>query len=416
MPETTARTSQFSPELNFVPIEGRDQLEVVLRRLHWAYTVFQGGTVEEHTELHRSYDKLLETNPIAASDPQPFERSAFSLPRTIRFEGSEQHGIDPGDFDLDEFLAEANVVGFAAVHEGRLVHESYYRGNDERTAWMTNSASKVIVAMLLTIARDEGAIVGFEQPLSDYWPELAETAWAETRIIDCLRMESGMLWDEEDLDLFRDCPWTRVLHSVAFGAAEDRLLEMERAHPPGEFLNYSSLDTEMLGGILIRATGLGIAEYLRDRIWTPAGMEHDAYWVADPTGREMASSGLCASLRDYARLGWILANDGRLGDRQIVPQSYVDELATPDERLFSLPGADAWVLVPWMQSFISADPRDAVGDFMACGSYGQIIYANPAMRTAIAVQSVYRDIAVEYADMYRQFIACRQIAEALGNA
>lgn len=413
MPELPFHESEFDPSLNLIPIRSREQLEAVERRLRWMYTVFNAGTVEEHTEHQRGYDKLLDSNPIPADSPSPLATAECQLTTMIRFGGSARLGIDPGDFDLSEFLLHTNAVGFAVVHDGRLVHESYFRGNDESTRWMTFSASKVIIAMLLAIARDEGLVQEFDQPLTDYWPELDETAWSGTRIIDCLRMESGMAWDEEDLELFRDCPYMRLFQRVAFGAIEDHLLVMERVHAPGTVLSYSSLDTEMLGSILIRATGMTVARFLRERIWGPSGMEHDAYWVADTTGREMALSGLCASLRDYARLGWILTNGGRIGDRQIVPRSYTDELGDPSDRMFSMPGSDAQVLVPWLQAFVSADPADGVGDFMATGAYGQIIYAYPAMKTAVAMQSVFPDVAAEYEDLYRQFIVCRQIAETL---
>jgi len=405
------------PKLEFAAVDGNDQLDVVLRRFEWIYRLFEGGSVDYHTKVHREYDKFMNVNAIEpAPNPSPLPSGSYELPETISFAGSERHGVEGGDFRLRDFIDEVNVMGVAVVHEGALVHESYYRDHDASTRWMTNSASKLVISMLCEAALEDGSIKSFEDQLTDYWPELADTAWNGTSIGDCLRMKSGMHWEEEDLELFRDCHWTRFFHEVAFGRIEDYLVGMERAHSPGSFLNYSSLDTEMLGSILSRATGSSIAEYVERKLWKPGGMESGAYWVCDSTNREMALSGLCATLRDYARFGWLMANDGKADGVQVLPRGFTEVLSSPGPELFDAPGADAWVLVPWMQSFVSSDAGEAAGDFMACGSYGQIIYANPKKRTAIAVQSMYPDISNEYPDMYRQFIACRQIASELDRS
>lgn len=305
-------------------------------------------------------------------------------------------------------------MGFAVIHDGELVRESYYRGHDESIRWMTNSATKLITAALVEIALEAGDIRDLSDPITDYWPELSETAWNGTRVKDLVDMKSGMDWDEEDLDLFRDCPWSRLLHAWAFGNVEDFMVGMDRSHPVGEYLLYSSVDTEMLASVLTRATSKGLAEYCEEKIWKPGGLEFPAYWVADSTGRDMGLSGLCATLRDYARLAWMFANEGKsTNGKQVIPPAMVERLSSPGSELFDAPGVDAYPLVPWNQAFVSSRRKDSEGDFMACGSYGQILYAHPRLNTAIAVQSVYPDIVSEYPEMYRQFMACRQIANEL---
>ncbi len=55
--------------------------------------------------------------------------------------------------------------------------------------------------------------------------------------------------------------------------------------------------------ILVRATGRTITELLEENIWKKIGTEHDAYWITDDNGVEVALGGLHATLRDYARFG-----------------------------------------------------------------------------------------------------------------
>ena len=73
-------------------------------------------------------------------------------------------------------------------------------------------------------------------------------------------------------------------------------------------------------------------------------METDAFWLCDPTGRELALSGLCATLRDYGRLGLILQHDGHWNGRQILPAAFTESLKNPDPATFDMPGHDDYPL------------------------------------------------------------------------
>jgi CubicO group peptidase (beta-lactamase class C family) len=53
-----------------------------------------------------------------------------------------------------------------------------------------------------------------------------------------------------------------------------------------------------------------LADYLATRIWQKLGAESDAAWAIDATGQEVAYCCFIATLRDWARLGLMLANDG----------------------------------------------------------------------------------------------------------
>jgi putative ABC transport system substrate-binding protein len=83
--------------------------------------------------------------------------------------------------------------------------------------------------------------------------------------------------------------------------------------------SYASVETQVLGLVLRNVTGRPVAEYLREKIWEPMGAEADATWLIDRSGQEATYCCLNAVLRDYARFGLLLAHDGRLGDRQIIP-------------------------------------------------------------------------------------------------
>ena len=59
------------------------------------------------------------------------------------------------------------------------------------------------------------------------------------------------------------------------------------------------------------------------------GAEADATWIVDQSGQEAAYCCLGATLRDYGRLGLLLANDGVAGGKQVVPREWIREATQP---------------------------------------------------------------------------------------
>src|SRR4029078_3418077 len=78
------------------------------------------------------------------------------------------------------------------------------------------------------------------------------------------------------------------------------------------------------------AADLPLAEYLSEKIWQPMGAEADATWLIDAAGQETAFTGINATLRDWGRFGLLLANDGVLNGKQIVPAAWVRAATTAD--------------------------------------------------------------------------------------
>lgn len=175
-----------------------------------------------------------------------------------------------------------------------------------------------------------------------------------------------------------------------------------------------SVDTQVLGHILVRATGQDLSTYASEKLWKPLGMEFDAIWLVDGTGMEWAFGGLNASLRDLARFGWLYLNGGRRGERQIVPEEWVRASVTPDApHLVPGPKPGTTETMGYgYQWWIPAEPR---GDFMALGVYGQTIYVDPGTRLVIVKNAVDLDFQENDFESERIALALwRTIAADLG--
>ena len=95
----------------------------------------------------------------------------------------------------------------------------------------------------------------------------------------------------------------------------------------------------MLGLVLHYAVNKSASDYLHEKVWEPIGAEADAKWLIDAEGYEVAHHGFNAVLRDYARLGRLLAHDGGWEGKQIVPvQWMIDATTTRPSDAYLAPG------------------------------------------------------------------------------
>src|SRR6185312_454541 len=77
----------------------------------------------------------------------------------------------------------------------------------------------------------------------------------------------------------------------------------------------------------------------------------------------------------YARIGLLMLNKGKVGKRQIVPESWVRESTVP-----SAPGsAEPRAVAPYQYHWWLMSP----GAYAASGTQGQFIYVNTATDTVV---------------------------------
>jgi len=309
---------------------------------------------------------------IKASDnPHPFPRgTAMNLPDEFSFEGSV--------FNTRQYLELSFNTGLVVIRNGKLVYEQYRLGNSESTPFISWSMAKSFVSALFGIALDEGYIRDISQTVDEYLPQLKGSGYEGVLIKDVLQMSSGVKFDEDYGRFWSDINrWGR---RFAWGSSQDKFAgTMIRVEEPGKNLHYVSINTHVLGMIIVKTTGKSLSAYLEEKLWVPMGMEYNAFWLCDDLGMEVALGGLNAALRDYAKIGQLYLDGGKWQGRQMVPEKWVLASVSPDakhllpenNKLFGY-GYQWWI------------PRGTEGEFMALGVYNQYIYINPSTRTVIA--------------------------------
>ncbi|MDO9099735.1 MAG: hypothetical protein Q7V53_03185, partial [Caldisericota bacterium] len=83
-----------------------------------------------------------------------------------------------------------------------------------------------------------------------------------------------------------------------------------------------------IGMVIRQVTGKSMSEFCQEALWQPMGAAGDASWLCDSGGREFNCIGFGAQLRDWARLGQMIAQGGQIQGRQVVSNAWLEECAT----------------------------------------------------------------------------------------
>lgn len=222
---------------------------------------------------------------------------------------------------VDDYLNRRRVTGLIVLKDGEILIERYQYDRKPEQRFISHSMAKTIVALGIGIALAEGKIASLDDTAAKYAPAIAGSAYGETSLKHLLRMSSGVKFTEEyngrdDLERWHEAVRT---HGTARAV---KLFNAREAEPGAEF-HYASSQTAVLALALRGATGKSLCEWISEKLWQPMGAESKATWLVAADGVELAQGNFNATLRDFARLGWLLANDGKVGDKQIVPREYL---------------------------------------------------------------------------------------------
>ena len=279
--------------------------------------------------------------------------------------------------DLDDYLRRHRATGLLVMRGCTVLAERYQydRGASHRMTSM--SMAKTVVGMLAGLALEDGAIASLHDRACDYVPELADSPYGTTELRHLLSMSSGVRFAEsyngaDDVALLARLS---LLGASAGGPATLAPFR-ERERAAGERFRYSSAETQVLGLVVRAAARATLADYLSRKVWVPMGAEADATWLVDRGGYEAAFTGINATLRDYARLGLLLADDGAIAGRQVVPESWVRAATTPQAGLEGLSGLFGYGYQTWVL-------RGARRQFAFRGVRGQAILVDPRARLVL---------------------------------
>lgn len=317
----------------------------------------------------------------------------------------------------------AQVEGLIVLKAGAIRYERYDAGLTRLDHHLWLSCTKSMVACCIGILAEEGKIDP-SAPVTTYLPELSQSVFAETTVQHLLDMattpdiEEGQLGfaaldparvDSWEMQWLRTSRWAPNPAS-AFPNPEagypgvasmlQRLPKRDMGYGQGHVFRYESVNTDVLGWIVARLSGQPLQAFASERIWQQIGAAHDGFFFPDYGNIAMASGGFNSTLRDAARFGLMALNRGRVNGRQVVPEAWLERVATrvtEEDRdrmrrsTFGQPGniSSSPYLDAYKDQWWIMDGRNGV--FMASGRHGQLIYVNRPANVCAAMFSTRFD-------------------------
>jgi CubicO group peptidase (beta-lactamase class C family) len=322
--------------------------------------------------------------------------------------------LGAADLTVEDILARHPYTGVLILKGDRIVFERYQYERSAEDRMLSHSMAKTVTSMLIGIALAEGKIRSLDDKAQAYVPALAGRAYGETSLRQLLRMSSGVRFVEE-YDGKDDS--MRLVRATYLGEGEGGAAAVlpfnEREHPPGTHFHYASAETFVLALALRAAIGEPIADYASSRLWQKLGAEADASWLVDRSGLEPGYCCFNARLRDWGRLGLLLASDGSRDGVEVVPKAYLREATSvSSDAPYLAPGREPGGYGYGYQTWIMPGPDR---NFALLGVRGQSVFVDPAHKIVMAMTAVFTQSRVGAAVNRERAALWRGVKVALAN-
>lgn len=290
-----------------------------------------------------------------------------------------------------------SLWGMQVQQGGEVLFEAYGRHRRATDYMDWRSATKSVTAMLVGIAISQGFIPGTEARIAPYLPEYEAAmrpSFKDMTVGDLLRMQSDMPWasdswlvEEPVAQWHQSADWIKyVLERPGYREGTEAMAEMPEG-AGGEGLGtggvgvrypfrYCSADSYLLGVVVARAAGMTLQELALRYLLRPLGIPK-LQWEACPAGYALGHVGLRLPLPAMAKLGVLVANQGRHGTSQLIPASWVRQMATPHNEGYPSHGAYGY---HW---WIASHERGPI--VYAAGAGGQYVAVQPQTASVITV-------------------------------
>lgn len=214
--------------------------------------------------------------------------------------------------------------GLLIMQDGWVVSEGYFNGWTRERPKHVKSVTKSVMSLLVGVAVDEGKIASPEQKLSVYYPQLLEPG-VDPRKRDItlghvLSMSTGLEW-VENMERFFNISWDPNLMFLSADPAA-YVLARPMEDVPGGHLHYSTGSSQLLAGVLHKATGKTPGEYAGEKLFGPLGIAAPE-WRGGRDGLNWGGVGLRLTAHDMAKIGQLTLQKGVWGGRRVVSEEWL---------------------------------------------------------------------------------------------
>ena len=279
--------------------------------------------------------------------------------------------------------------GLLIIRYGYLAFERYYHGFHQQSLNSVSSVTKSFISALVGVALAQGHISSLDQPLLDFFPEIASLAENPRKqtitLHHLLSLQTGFT-EQYPYEFWRDPVRSALMRPMV--------------EQPGTHFFYDNLSVDILSGLLTRVTGMRAAMFADRTLFATLGIWHssdtrfawkqegtgphtwhedglwdeqDGYpWKVTLQGTSTGSFGAHFTAREMAKLGFLYLNYGQWDGTQVIPQDYI-AAATRKQSNGGPPVNANYGYLWWVEQV------RGVQTFFASGFGGKYIYVIPEL-------------------------------------
>ncbi len=261
----------------------------------------------------------------AAAAPPTTAQAQCSVTAGRQLERAEPEAVGLDSHRLAEaltFASTRNRLNVQVFRHNCLIGEGPTNEQTGNVAWNVWSVTKSVVSLLAGIASDQGQL-DIAAPIGRYLPAgLGDERRRSITVEDLLTESSGMRVGVVTEGITGVIPLDPNSAVQALGVPLD--------HEPGTVFSYSQRNVDLLAYVMELAVGEPLQQFAQRELFDPLGIARgDYYWARDRAGHTYGYAHLMIPPNDLAKLGLLVANDGRWGATQLVSRGYLDKARTP---------------------------------------------------------------------------------------
>lgn len=254
----------------------------------------------------------------------------------------EEAGFDRAAIDVlyekIENTPNKDFVGIVVIKDNQIAIEWYFNTYWRNHLLDVRSTGKSITSLLMGVAIREGLVESLEQDVYSFFPKekfpTLHDDFKKIKIKHLLDMASGLDADTDDFQTPGHVGrWIGKDEWVSY------LLSIPLAREPGQKWIYADINAVLVGAIIEEASGMSLRDFAKKYVFDHLDVT-EFYWYTNAANQTGGAGNLYLSTLDFAKLGMLVANEGRWGNRQIIDPAYVQQLI--DRMAFDL--TDYWDL------------------------------------------------------------------------
>ena len=241
---------------------------------------------------------------------------------------------------LDSVHKKNETVAFLVIKNDSIIKEDYFLGYDENSMTNSFSMSKSIISFLFLKSIEEGTIPSLNSKLTDYFPAFNESNGSNVTLSDLSTMSSGLVWEENYKDLMGITAQAYVTKDL-----NKLLMSSKFSGISGDKFKYLSGNTQLLAMAIEKANNSTIQELTYRWLWNPMGAKNDALWMIDSEEKNMTKAYCCLSsnAKDFAKVGLVYKNFGKINEQKLIDSSYVSMSIKPRFNSNPIYGYGLWI-------------------------------------------------------------------------